>query len=491
MFRKVLKKMPKSITNNFSQKIQRKISETNIKSLKSIIGPENVLTESVEGYTMDWLGQMGYKHGTVVLPRSTTEIQDLLKFCNNEGIKVTPQSGNTSLVDGAIASDPEEIILSLRKLDKIHAFDPLTEVLSCDAGCILQNLQDHLEPYNYETPFDLGARGSCLIGGNVSTMAGGINFVKHGNLRNYIVGLEVVLADGSILDLRSRSRKDNTGTDLKQLFIGSEGTLGVVTAVDMVCVAKSKHSLVLLTKVEDFGKVLEITKLAKEEFAVNLNAIEYMDYLSYKIVYETNGDRFNYPFELESFGEKENLVLLELGGNDEEFLQKQLEDCISRYEDLFSEAILAETGTQEQEIWGIREGVAEAYNKAEGYVLKYDFSIDINLFEESCEYFRDLLGPRAEQVSGYGHIGDGNIHVNIILNERDFCVEETKQLFEPKFMEYIVKNRGSISAEHGIGLAKAKYLKSQKDPKVLKKMWDLKNLFDPKGILNSNKILQK
>lgn len=208
-------------------------------------------------------------------------MSQILKYCNAKNIAVAPQGGNTGLVGGSVPVF-DEIILSLKKFNKVEGFDPVSGVLSCEAGCVLEKLnEDVLLKHGYEVPLDLGAKGSCHIGGNASTHAAGKYFVKHGPLRGNILGMEVVVADGTVLNMRSSIRKDNTGIDLKQLFIGSEGTLGIITKLDINCAKIDKDRQVLLLKTTKYENILAAVEKARQIFGKNLNAIEYMDGFSY------------------------------------------------------------------------------------------------------------------------------------------------------------------------------------------------------------------
>ena len=210
-----------------------------------------MLEGDIEKYTTDWQGQKKAKGSVVLFPKSSEEVAKILDFCNKNELPVVMQGGNTSLVAGA-TPDNEEIVMSSEKMKSFIEFDENLEVLSCDAGYTLQEIQEYLTEFGYITPYDLGARGSCVIGGNLATMAGGINFVKYGNLRSYVLGLEVVTGEGKTLNMRSKIRKDNTGTDLKQLFVGSEGTLGVITKVDLLVKREDKENKTLFIKTGNY-----------------------------------------------------------------------------------------------------------------------------------------------------------------------------------------------------------------------------------------------
>lgn len=275
------------------------VTDVDINYFKSIIGEKNVLTDShdVEFYSIDWLGKYKGDSQVVLKPETTKQVSQILSYCNQNNFPVVPQGGNTSLVGGATPIS-REIVLTLTKMNEILSFDETQGILECDSGCVLETLMNNVSNFGYEIPYDLGARGSCTIGGNVSTHAGGINFVKHGPLRANVLGLEVVLADGRILDMMNKVRKDSTGPDLKQLFIQSEGTLGIITKVCLRCVKSDPVSKNVFLDVNSYEEVLEVLSIAKAKIGRNLAAIEYMDYDSYKLVHDFKKDLLDFPYEV-------------------------------------------------------------------------------------------------------------------------------------------------------------------------------------------------
>ena len=237
-----------------------KIDPKHTEFFKSVIG-KRTLTEDLENYTRCFQDQFGGEGSLVLLPKTTEEVSTLLAYCNDNDIKVVPQSGNTSLVGGASPYN-DEVVLSLSKMDQIIDFNESSGVMTCESGLVLQTCQEYVGKYGFETPHNLGSKGSCQIGGNVSTQAGGTYFYNHGSIRDHILGLEVVLADGTVLDMQSTISKDNTGTDLKQTFIGSEGTLGVITKINMVCPRKDSERKVMFLKVDGFENLYKLNTAA-------------------------------------------------------------------------------------------------------------------------------------------------------------------------------------------------------------------------------------
>jgi FAD/FMN-containing dehydrogenase len=466
--------------------MRRRVSEAAGSYFRQLLGDSSVLSSEIVKYTRDWQDQYGGPGSHVLFPRSTKDVSEILKYCSSEGIPIVPQSGNTSLVAGSVPLS-DEVVLSLEKMNKIGGFDVNSGVVTCQPGVILQDLQSYLLRHGFTTPYDLGARGSCMLGGNLSTMAAGIHFVKYGSLRNYVLGLEVVLPSGQILDLMSAIRKDNTGPDLKQLFIGSEGTLGVITQANLLCVKKDKASKLIFLKVKGYDNVLKIHQTARDELKKSLNAIEYLDLASYSIV-EAVQKNLRMPYKSSDCAKDQFFMLIEVSGDTEEDLQTLLLDYCTHIDGYAEDILTCQSLAEERNFWEIRERVAESCNK-HGNVLKYDFSLDITLNEELLKFARQRLGDQATMITGYAHIGDGNIHMNVVVNPK-YDWEKVKFEHEESFIDFIVQHRGSISAEHGIGSAKAHYMTKQKDPTVYHYLKGVKQLFDPKGILNPGKIFE-
>lgn len=463
-------------------------NRSHIEQFRKMIGEANVLTSDLTKYTRDWQNLYGGEGSIVLFPKSTSEVSLLMRYCNDERLEVVPQGGNTSLVAGATPIN-KEIVLSCEKLNKDFHFDATTEVFTCHAGITLQKVQSLLDEHGFCTPYDLGARGSCMIGGNVATMAGGINFVKYGSLRGNILGLEVVLADGTVLDMTSNIRKDNTGTDLKQLFIGSEGTLGIITKINMLAKRKDSAHSTLFLKTRGYQNVLKVNEIAKKYFSKDLAAIEYLDKDSYYLVELAMKDKFRFPYNTSQEHKDTFFMLIEASSQNQDYLDSLIEGFYCKIDDIVEDILLAENETQRQNFWGIRESVVSSC-KTFGKLFKYDISIDIKKYESFMRFTRSLYGEKALLISAYGHIGDGNIHLNIIADVDKFDPETTRKDLEPLLLEYLVRDGGSISAEHGVGLMKRKYLGLQKDQNILSLMKKMKHVFDPNNILNPGKIIE-
>ncbi|CAA7266588.1 unnamed protein product [Cyclocybe aegerita] len=439
------------------------------------------------------MGRFRGRSSTVLKPKTTQEVSEILKWCNERRIGVVPQGGNTGLVGGSVPVN-DEVVLSLSNLNKVRSFDPVSGILVADAGCILQSLTDYVAPHNHIMPIDLGAKGSCHIGGNVATNAGGLRLLRYGSLHGSVLGLEVVLADGRILDQLTTLRKDNTGYDLKQLFIGAEGTLGVITAVSILTPPAPQASSNVILALPSFDNVLPLYQTVKRQLSEILSAFEFIDRTAYNLAVNHGQGRALSDEDVEG---AECFVLVETSGgrreHDEEKLADLLESLLSADKPLVNTGVLSQSPSQFSSIWALREGVTEAVSK-EGKAYKYDISIPLSSFkrvvDDTREHLRSkgLLHDKAvKYVLGYGHVGDGNLHLNIVA---DAYLPEIESALEPYVYEVVAAQRGSISAEHGIGAMKTHALPYSKSAVSIDLMKKIKNTFDPNGIMNPGKVLE-
>ena len=475
--------------SRFSAAFQRsakfaKFTEFDARELSRIVGPNGILTDpnDTTPYSTDWTRQFQGATAAVLKPKSTAEVAAILRHCNDRNLAVVPQGGNTGLVGGGVPLF-DEIVLSTSRMNEIRAIDATTGIVVCEAGCVLERLDARLAEHGYAAPVDLGSRGSCQIGGNVATNAGGTRLVRYGSLRGTVLGLEVVKADGTVLDFMTSLRKDNTGFDLKQLFIGSEGTLGVITGVSFLAVQRSVTVDVAYLACSSFNDAIEVYRRSRRRLGEVLSACEFMDGEAMRLVNTHLGlenpflGRPNYPF----------YVLVETAGSAGSNSSSQLETFL---EDLFEEklvcdGILAADGRQATALWALRERIAEAL-RIDGYVHKYDLSLPLSQLYELVEAMRKRTGGIAKSVVGYGHLGDGNLHLNLTSDENS---EQLANVIEPFVYEWTASRRGSVSAEHGLGLMKAHCISYSKSPEAIRMMIDLKRMLDPKGILNPYKTL--
>jgi D-2-hydroxyglutarate dehydrogenase len=420
----------------------------------------------------------------VLRPQSTEEVSSILNYCNTHNIKVVPQGGNTGLVGGGVPLH-KEVILSMKSMNQIHSLDD-NGILQCDAGCILQQLQQYARERGYLVPTDIGSKGSCVIGGNLSTNAGGQYFSRFGSLHANVLGLQVVLASGDVLHLLNTNMKDNTGYDIKHLFIGAEGTLGVITKVVLKCptLPSSRHAV--LVACQEYAHVVETLYLAKSLLGEILAAFEYMD----QPVLDLVGKDKTIPLVTSQGANYPYCVLIETQGSSEEHdaskMDQFLETAMER--NLVVDGIVAQDLQQVHNLWSIREhcGVAVSAN---GRPYKYDISLPISQFASVLANLRERLSNACPQalLVNWGHVNDGNLHVNVLIPGKFDRDENLLNLLEPYLIDVVVGHGGSISAEHGLGQDKNKYLAKVKDPLVVQTMKSVKALFDPKGILNPGK----
>ena len=416
----------------------------------------------------------------VLKPGSVQEISKILKYCNENLLPVVPQGGNSGLVGGSVPVF-DEIIISMSRMNAIRSFDDVSGSLVTDAGCILETVDQYLAEKDHIFPLDLGAKGSCQIGGNVATNAGGLRLLRYGSLHGNVLGVEAVLADGTVVDDLSQLRKNNTGYDLKQLFIGAEGTIGIITGVSIQCPARPTARNVFLLGLESYDKVQEAFRMAKRQLSEILSAFELMDAQSQHLVREVTQKRHpladSHPF----------YCLIETSGSNADHDSEKLAEFSDHLmnKEVISDGTLAQDETQIQDFWSWREGIPECLGHWGG-VYKYDLSIPIaNLYalvEDTRDRLRSLgLAGEGSQhpvvdVVGYGHMGDSNLHLNVATRRFDKKIEEA---LEPFVYEWIAKNNGSISAEHGLGLAKKPFVGYSRSPTMIRLMKDIKALYDP------------
>ncbi|MCJ1329577.1 hypothetical protein MMC10_006257 [Thelotrema lepadinum] len=455
-----------------------------------IDGVSKDATDDLEAFNGDWMKKYRGHSKLVVKPGSTEEVSKVLKYCNDNSLAVVPQGGNTGLVGGSVPVF-DEVVISTSRMNNIRSFDEVSGILVVDGGVILEVADQFLASKNHIFPLDLGAKGSCQIGGNVATNAGGLRLLRYGSLHGNVLGLEAVLPDGTIVDDLSKLRKNNTGYDLKQLFIGGEGTIGIITGVSILCPQRSPAVNVAFFGVSSYEKLQQAYREAKGQLSEILSAFELMDENSQKLVRTITGKKSpldgTYPF----------YCLIETSGSNAEHDNAKLEAFLEHVmgEGIVEDGVLAQDETQAKSLWSWREGVPENLGHYGG-VYKYDFSIPLadlySLVEETRAKMTDegLLGNTDEHpvvdVVGYGHMGDSNLHLNIPVRRYDKQVEKA---LEPFVYEWTAKRNGSISAEHGLGLAKKAFIGYSRSETMIRLMKQIKDLYDPQGIMNPYKYI--
>ncbi|KAI0304716.1 FAD-binding domain-containing protein [Russula brevipes] len=456
-------------------------------AILSTLSPISVLPSEIEQYNTDWLGKYRGKSTTVLRPQTTEQVSKIMKWCHERRIGVVPQGGNTGLVGGSVPLK-DELILSLNNMSKVRSFDHVSGVLVADAGCILEALTEYIAPHKHIMPLDLGAKGSCQIGGNISTNAGGLRLLRYGSLHGTVLGLEVVLPDGTILDNLSTLRKDNTGYDLKQLFIGAEGTLGVVTGVSILTPPAPRAVNNVILALPTFEDVLPLFKLARRHLSEILSAFEFIDRTAYELAVKHGQGKGLSDEEVKG---AQCFVLLETSGGDNDHDQEKLDMLLETLLDpedegpLITTGVLSQSPAQFSSLWKLREGVPEAVSK-EGKAYKYDISVPVASFKEVVDATREHLRGKGllredavRHVLGFGHVGDGNLHLNIVAAA---YAPEIESALEPFVYELVASYKGSISAEHGIGAMKTHAIQYSKS--------DDKANLDPRGIMNPGKVLE-
>lgn len=444
--------------------------------------------EILQAHNVDWTGKYQGHSKILLKPTTTEEVSSILEYCNRHKISVVPQAGNTGLVGGSVPMS-NEVILSVKGMNRIESLSD-NGILQCEAGCILQDLQGYAAARNFLVPVDLGAKGSCCIGGNLSTNAGGQYYYRYGSLHANVVGLQVVLADGRVLDNLQTgvNLKDNTGYDLKHLFIGAEGTLGIITKVALHCPQLPKARNAAFLGCNSYDDVQQTLKLAKNMLGEVLAAFEYMDEEVLNLVSTEKG----IPVQADSTTNYPYCILVETHGSNQEHDMSKMESFLDEAmtQEIVADGVLAQDLTQLAEMWEVRE-CCNPIVASRGYVYKYDLSLPVAEFDDLVSEIRQRLqGPHSNAiVVNWGHVIDGNIHLNVTtpgIFEKD--TEILNQL-EPYIFKAVIRRRGSISAEHGLGQCKNNYLGMCKDDTTLDVMRSIKQLFDPNRIMNPGKYL--
>ena len=433
-------------------------------------------------YFHDMAGRPVDKPRAVVRPKSTDEVSALLKICHHEKVPVTTQGGMTGLVRGTMQM-PGEMVLSMERMTAIEEVDTGGGVVITQTGVPLQRLQARVGQDGFMFPLDLGARGSCTIGGNISTNAGGNRVIRYGMTRDLVLGLEAVLADGTILKGVRKYIKNNTGIDLKQLFIGTEGTLGVVTRAALRIFPAPAEQQVALCALTSFDKVRALLALSRKRLGGDLTAFEVMWNEYYRLTTElVKGVAAplptNHPF----------YVLLESSGSDAERIRSDLEQMLaSALEDeIIHDATIASSGAAAAAIWKIRDSSVELGRAIGPNGIGFDISLAI----DRMEAFADTIKKDVKKIDKdayaivFGHAGDGNLHLNVKYPPPVDKTEEVSKLVYGITGDF----GGSISAEHGIGITKRPYLKLSRTAEEIETMRTLKRALDPHHILNPGRI---
>lgn len=459
------------------------VTELDVEEFRRVVGADYVLTSAgdVELYNVDWLRNHRGQSTVVIRPRTTAEVSQVMSHCSRQKLAVVPQGGNTGLVGGSVPVF-DEVVISLARMKDVIDLNVEAGVLVCQSGCILESLDNMLSEHELMMPLDLGAKGSCQIGGNAATNAGGIRLLRYGSLRGNILGLEAVLADGTIMDCLATVRKDNTGYDLKQLFIGSEGTLGIITALSILTPPKPMSVNVAFMGCASFEQARRVYSGARAKLGEILSAVEFLDSKCMDLVEKHLG--YRRPIQSANF-----YTLVETSGSSDQHDKEKLTDFLEHLsaEGCIEDGTVANDLTKAKALWAIREEITVALLH-EGTVYKYDVSVPQGDMYRLVEDLRERCKDSALCTVGYGHLGDGNLHLNIIGSTHS---TQLLSLIEPYIYERTAQVRGSISAEHGLGLKKAGFIHYSKSKEAVNVMQNIKSLLDPQGILNPYKTLPK
>jgi FAD/FMN-containing dehydrogenase len=465
-----------------------------IESLRQIVGAANVLTEGdLTPWVQDWRRRETGKALAVVRPASTQEVAAVVKACVTARVSIVPQGGNTGMVVGSTPdASGTQVVLSLTRMNKVRTLDAGNLTITVDAGCVLQNLQEACEKAGFLFPLSLASEGSCTIGGNLGTNAGGTQVVRYGNTRDLCLGLEVVNAQGDIWDGLSGLRKDNTGYDLRHLFIGSEGTLGVITGAIMKLYPMPKAQLTAFAAVPSLEAAVELLGLAHQHLGSGLTGFEVMGQFALSLVAK------HFPQQRVPFWQEHAwCVVLENSDNESE---THARECFERLLEAAMEAgcvadaVVAESMAQAHALWHIRESIPMAQAE-EGLNIKHDISINVSRIPEFVAETNALLLERfpGARMVVYGHLGDGNLHYNVQAPENEDqarFLNEKELPMNALVYEAVDRYRGSISAEHGVGSVKVDTLPKHKSPVALDMMRAIKQGLDPLNLMNPGRVLR-
>lgn len=460
------------------------LSAVILEQLAAIVGEQRVKTdsESLQVWGKDWTKHFEPNPSVIVFPASTEEVQAIVKLANQHNIAITPSGGRTGLSAGAVATKGE-IVISLDRMNKVVEYYPADRMVKIQAGMVTEQLQQYAEQQGLYYPVDFASAGSSQIGGNIGTNAGGIKVIQYGMTREWVLGLTVVTGKGDILHLNKGMIKNATGYALQHLFIGAEGTLGIVTEAEIKLARQPQDLKVLVLGTPDFASVMPILHAFQQR--IDLTAFEFFGELAMQKVLDAG--HVSRPFETQC----PFYVLLEFEGR----FEAVVDDAMSIFEHCVEQGwvldgVMSQTQTQAANLWRLREDISETIAPFTPY--KNDISV---LITHVPAFIADIDAIVAEsypdfEICWFGHIGDGNLHLNILkpanLSKDEFF--DKCKVVNIKVFETVKKYNGSISAEHGVGMTKKDYLDYTRDPVEIGYLRELKKVFDPKGIMNPGKI---
>jgi FAD/FMN-containing dehydrogenase len=469
----------------------KKFPDKFIVDLKAIINPRDFVTdeEKIKPSLTDWVGYADGKSSLMLTPRNTEEVSGILKLCSNYKIPIVPQGGNTGSVAGAIPNG--EIILNMTKMNSIREINPNDYTVTVDAGCILEKIHELAIESNRFFPLSIGSQGTCTIGGNISTNAGGISVLKYGNMRDLVLGLEVVLPNGEIWNGLRRLRKDNTGYALKHIFMGAEGTLGIITAACLRLFPEITEKATAFASLRNLDSCVDLLELLRTEGGDSLSSYELIPDIGLDIAI-TYGEEIIEPL---SKRYQWNVIIEFSGTKNDGAAKLNLENTLNTAIEngIILDAIIANSLKQANSIWKIRKAIVE-YQPRLGGEIKHDVAVPISNVPEFIKEANDAVRrviPDIRPVA-YGHIGDGNIHYNVCppleydhVNFKEKTEEIHKAVYDIAF-----KFGGSFAAEHGVGVVKKNEMLRYKSETEINLMKLIKISIDPNQIMNPGKVLE-
>jgi len=460
------------------------LDKTILSALQNIVGADRVLTDedSRQRYGCDWTRVYTPEPGAVVLPGSVEQVQELVRLASREQLAVVPSGGRTGLSAGAVARNGE-LVLALDRLNHIEDFNAVDRTVRCGAGVVTEQLQHYAAEQGLFYPVDFASSGSSQIGGNISTNAGGIKVIRHGMTRDWVAGLKLVTGSGELLDLNRGLIKNNAGYDLRQLVIGAEGTLGVVVEATMRLSRPPQNLAVLVLGVPDMAAIMSV--LAAYQGQIELSAFEFFSELALQKVVQHQG--LQRPFDTPA----EYYALLEFEQPDDDAMEQAMnlfEHCVEQGWVL--DGVVSQSVAQAASLWRLREDISETISRWTPY--KNDISTLISLVPDFLAEVEAVVSANYPEfeIVWFGHIGDGNVHLNV-LKPDDLPMEEFQQRcgeVSQWVFEIVQRYGGSISAEHGVGLLKKDYLHYSRSETEVAIMRQIKLAFDPAGIMNPGKV---
>jgi len=454
--------------------------------MRAFLAPESVLEDqaSLEFYGRDWIKDFKPAPCLVVLPNNSEEVQQIVKLCNRERVSIVPSGGRTGLSGGATATNGE-VIVSLERMRKIIQVDSVDRTIICEAGVVLERIQTQATQHGLYFPVDFSSRGSAQIGGALATNAGGIRVIRYGNIRDWVVGIKVITGNGELLEINGSLFKNNTGYDLRHLFVGSEGTLGIITEVTLKLTSPPNDITRVLCGLRSTEGILPLLAYCRNNLR-DLSAFEFMERRALQEVLTHRGLRDPLAHQFPAY------VLVECEINDSSASERLVAAFGEAYEsELIQDVVVSESSAQALELMNLRDLISETLS--DNYTIhKNDISVPVSMIPAFLHELHAIINTAypALRVVVFGHVGDGNLHINVLktdaISDHDFwsgCHEADHKIFS-----LVQRYRGSISAEHGVGLLKREFLHYSRTEAEIALMQGIKRVFDPNGVMNPGKI---